>query len=163
MISATLNAQSSGSKSPGSTLVIDQNTPIGAAPTDKEENESLESISDNESAGLVVGTPVVHEDEEEVIIDLSGFKNPVEYNRLEVNVFPMPASDRVRLEMTLPEQGTGALILQDLYGRVVMNQQLNWRSGSYEITANVSNLAPGHYIYRFEADFGIATGKLIKK
>ncbi len=79
----------------------------------------------------------------------------------EILVYPIPATNYVRVRFSLPEPGSAKLSLYDLSGRqIVAGANLNYDRGTSEIEMNTQHLKEGLYIYRLDTRQKTWIGKL---
>jgi hypothetical protein len=77
-------------------------------------------------------------------------------------VFPNPASTRVTFRCTLTEPGTLDISISDLQGAEVMNAvHMTCGAGEQVISADVSALTPGVYLYRSTTGGQTSTGRIV--
>jgi len=68
-------------------------------------------------------------------------------------IFPNPASDKAVIEFTLSEDCNALLTLTNLSGQTIHTQQLSHLdAGTHLLDLNVTQLAPGIYLCRFQSD-----------
>lgn len=82
--------------------------------------------------------------------------NAVNNNALRVNVYPNPADFNINFNLSVAQKGT--VEITDITGRVVVSQSL---SGAAVTTVNVSNVAPGLYLYNLVTGSQSFSGKII--
>ena len=99
------------------------------------------------------------------LLDMNIFRNPLgiesstEKNHLQV--FPNPAQDIVTFQVDLKIPGTIMGTLNNVYGQQVMEiVNGTYSAGLNNINIDVSQLAPGYYIYQIKTSAEKATGKL---
>jgi hypothetical protein len=75
-----------------------------------------------------------------------------------IRLYPNPANNKAVLEFSSAMEGDGIVIL-DVSGRTVCTIELNRNSEKAEI--NVEDLAPGLYLWKYETDGKVITGKFL--
>jgi hypothetical protein len=82
---------------------------------------------------------------------------------LQVNAYPNPTQGKINFDFALPEAGEGKLVLYNIMGQAVMviaEGQMN--GGINQVSADVSGLDAGIYIYRLETSQGEPTsGRIV--
>ncbi|MCU0425104.1 MAG: T9SS type A sorting domain-containing protein [Candidatus Kapabacteria bacterium] len=89
-------------------------------------------------------------------------RNVLEYDRLSVTAFPIPARDVVTVRYNLPKADNVSIRIYDMLGNVVFTPAVNLpqAEGVFEFQLNVQSLAPGAYIVRVESSLGSTAQKL---
>lgn len=81
-----------------------------------------------------------------------------------VNVFPNPADDIVRFNVSSEESKVYRVEILDKSGRLVKVETVNSSEGQQTITVDISTLAPGNYALNLiDEETGFKIGRLIKK
>lgn len=83
----------------------------------------------------------------------------------DVNVYPNPASDNVKIEFSLVHDAAYIITIKDLSGRVVYQLDKKvYKAGSNAVLIPVAELLTGTYVYSILDDRNktLATGKMIK-
>jgi hypothetical protein len=69
------------------------------------------------------------------------------------SIYPCPASDRIRIDVVIPEQADIDISIYDITGRKVATVASGlYNSGEYTLTSDVSGLKNGVYILRMNSD-----------
>jgi hypothetical protein len=76
----------------------------------------------------------------------------IQKNAEYIKTYPNPASKQLSIAINRPEQGTYAVSLLDVLGRVVYKQQMNFKAGNDVQQIPVGNLAQGAYFIRIADD-----------
>lgn len=83
-------------------------------------------------------------------------------NKMEVRVFPNPATSLVTIDFILANSDNVSVELTDLVGRTVMTKQLGYRMiGAYQEMLDCSSLMPGFYFISVKAGYKVRTAKII--
>jgi len=99
------------------------------------------------------------------LFDMNIYRNPLGIESSAENghlqVFPNPAQDMVTFCVDLKQPETIMGTLNNVYGQQVMEiVNGTYSAGLNNINIDVSQLAPGYYIYQIKTSTGKATGKL---
>ena len=88
--------------------------------------------------------------------------NIVENNENNIKIYPNPATTKVEVSYTLPENETNAtLVMTNALGINVMTKQLDGANG--KMTLSLEDIPSGIYFYSIRCGENVKTGKLIKK
>jgi hypothetical protein len=110
-----------------------------------------------------LGTLIDGELHEEVIIDLSGFKEDEELiTRLNLHTYPVPAIDQVKFDLDMLQPGTGFLYILDINGRIMSSEDMRWKAGKTTQSIDMSNLPSGVYFIELDYEAGSLIGRTIK-
>lgn len=94
----------------------------------------------------------------EILIDLSGLKDPEDALLYELTPSPNPAVDVITANLILPRAGKGTIQIYDLRGRLVTETNHILKAGKSEITVEISNLQSGAYIMHWQDEnYGVST------
>lgn len=82
-----------------------------------------------------------------------------------VNIYPNPATNRIKVTVTAPKATQAALTITDMTGRVVMQQNSSLNVGENNIAINVEALRSGNYIIKLTCAEGCESSiqKFIKQ
>ncbi len=84
--------------------------------------------------------------------------------RFEIDVSPMPFSDKVEFKFDLAIGGYTSLDVLDLQGKILTKVfRKNLEQGSHSVTWNGGGLPTGVYFYQLKSGDGVKTGKIIRK
>jgi hypothetical protein len=78
-----------------------------------------------------------------------------------INVYPNPAIDLVRIGISLDKNTNVIINLFDINGKVIITENLRNRSGIFEHNISTSNLSDGIYTLQIITDNGVSTKKVI--
>ena len=84
-----------------------------------------------------------------------------EYNSNTLQVYPVPASNKLFVEFTEAGISSCTFEILDIGGNIILKNNLNADSNTHEI--DISGFNPGIYFYRVIEDENIYTGKIIIK
>ena len=92
-------------------------------------------------------------------ITCSGLSSIGENNRVEMDLFPNPASDQ--LTFIAPITSKSSVRIYDVSGRMVMNEQMQLNEGRN--TVDISDLETGSYTFIIEGEESVAVEKFVKQ
>lgn len=84
-------------------------------------------------------------------------------NLSEVQVIPVPASDKVSLSFVTAAEQTARVQITGVNGQIVYSQNLTTNAGSNVIPIDISGFSTGMYFVQIETNHASMTGKLLKK
>jgi hypothetical protein len=84
-----------------------------------------------------------------------------EFSIGDLNLFPNPTRDQLSVAFTLSEDATIQLMVTDLSGKVVNQQQVKGLRGKVQTSIDASNYAPGVYMIHLVTSKGRLNGKFI--
>ncbi|KWW31635.1 MAG: hypothetical protein AUK63_329 [bacterium P3] len=94
--------------------------------------------------------------------DYLGINDVIAGNIGHIKLYPNPASDRVRLQFTLPTSASVVVRIYDINGKQVMADNLGYRAeGALTHTVNCSSLSRGVYLVHVTTAQGSAASKLV--
>ncbi|KAA3633126.1 MAG: T9SS C-terminal target domain-containing protein, partial [Bacteroidetes bacterium] len=85
----------------------------------------------------------------------------IEEPMVDLNLFPNPTRDQLTVSFQLTQDATVQLMVTDLNGKVVSQQQLNALKGNVKTTIDASNFGSGVYMVHLLTDTGRLNGKFI--
>ena len=80
-----------------------------------------------------------------------------------INLYPNPATDEIHFVISTPSKGICKITVNDLAGRLVHETILEKKTNLLDQPLDISSIAKGMYIVRFELPEGIAEKKLVKE
>jgi len=81
---------------------------------------------------------------------------------LDVNVFPNPANEYFRIELSVPESGNATIELFDMTGKMVETlQDGNMEKGIYTLETSTDDLMPGLYLIRTTVGNQVVNSRLM--
>ncbi len=80
-----------------------------------------------------------------------------------INVYPNPAGSEFHFVVNTPSTGKCKITVNDIAGRIVKEMSLKKNQGEIDRSIDLSDIAGGMYIVRFELPEGIAEKKLVKE
>ena len=84
-------------------------------------------------------------------------------NIYNIEVFPNPAKDIISVEFFIPNTNKHVLEVHDLFGRLIISQEINKSIGRHTIGLNLSNLSSAEYILSVRNGNYISKKKVIKQ
>lgn len=85
-------------------------------------------------------------------------------NKIELNVFPNPASERINLTYELDKSSEIELVLLDIQGREVLHKVVGSQVvGRNQIAMDLPGLPFGLYVYQLKTNGGVASGQVMIK
>ncbi len=81
----------------------------------------------------------------------------------EISMAPNPTKDYVNLSMTLHESADVTLVVRDVLGQVIREEQYNYSQGVQTARIDMSGLASGIYMVSLQADGEVYTNKVLKQ
>jgi Secretion system C-terminal sorting domain len=80
-------------------------------------------------------------------------------------IYPVPASQQLTLQWTVPMEGVYAIVVSDMLGREVMQllPPARLESGKTAQRFDISALPPGQYVYRIHSSTMSHTGRFLKE
>lgn len=120
-------------------------------------NRSADSVSEVSMLNNVSCASVTLADITTDVRELTAALN----NHAVVNVFPVPANDRINFDLSLSENADVTLKIIDLTGRTVAEAQRGkMGKGRHTVTVHTADLATGVYIYQVRMNDEVTSGKL---
>ena len=110
----------------------------------------------NNSAGTAYGNVVGFKG----VADTGTGILPIEKQHAAFTVFPVPASDYLKISLELTQQGMAVISLINLNGQVVGSQMVE-ATGRQEVIFDTGKLRPGIYFVRYEQDAHRSVRKVI--
>ena len=71
-----------------------------------------------------------------------------------VSLYPNPVKDNLKVNMVSPTHTKAVIIIADMYGKIVMQQNIQLMAGENAATVNVNNLAAGNYTIKLNCETG---------
>jgi subtilisin-like proprotein convertase family protein len=92
---------------------------------------------------------------------ITAAENPEEENAL--HVYPNPFSSWMNVRFRMDKSGEAQIHLEDISGRVIMHQSMEYISGIHEVQLNNLNLSAGIYLLKVEADHAEQVIKVVRQ
>lgn len=88
---------------------------------------------------------------------------PKKYSKIIIELYPNPATDRVKLQMYLPSSFEhGSIKIYDITGKLYFDNSISVKKpGSSNLEIDVSSLASGVYFLKFDTEIGSNISKFI--
>lgn len=85
------------------------------------------------------------------------------YASPDLQVFPNPASDHIRIKTTLAGEGTALIMVKDVMGRVVYTNAPAGQTGLYQLDLDLSLVNSGLYLVEVHTGSAVYSTKFLKK
>jgi len=84
-------------------------------------------------------------------------------NKLNLLVFPVPAIDKLNIQMNLEESSDISIRMFDLVGKVILHEQWNQQYGWINNEFDLHQIPSGTYLLDIETKYGMIRRKIIKQ
>ena len=94
-------------------------------------------------------------------LSVDGLTSFKENNSAAINIYPVPANDKIKIDLTSENNSNGVLSITDLAGSEYYKQKININSGLNEFDVSVLSFNEGFYIVKIESGNQIFIKKIV--